>query len=89
MYKLFGKEPPEKEIFASASFKAAFSKHVDFEAIAITNQKCDHHRWFDEIEKQMACKRPEVLVLAARAYLDGISDAMQKGLIEEIKASAP
>lgn len=89
LLKLFGTEPPEKEIFKSSTFRSYFqnSLNVDFGAVDLQNQQCDHHRWFDSVEQQCVLSRPEVLSIAARQYLIGISEADRVGLVEQIKAS--
>lgn len=90
MFKLFGSEPPEKEIFKSESFRKAFTAlQVDFDAVDIKNKTLDHHRWFDVLETQLARKRAEILTLAAVAYLDGVPENDRLRLVEQIKASVP
>jgi predicted ATPase len=91
MFKLFGKEAPEKEIFTSSTFRTAFaSTHkVDFDVVDVTNKTLDHHDWFDVLENQTARKRPEILALAAAAYLDGVLENDRLRLVEQIKASVP
>ncbi len=90
-FKLFGKEAPEKEIFASPVFRKQFSEQlgVDWHAADIANKDKDHHRWFEILEVQTARKLPELLPLAARAYLEGIPEAERQALVEQIKASVP
>lgn len=89
LLKLFGSEPPEKEIFKSVSFRSHFqdSLKVDLGNIDIENQQRDHHQWFDPLERQCVLPRPELLSLAARHYLNGINEADRVGLVEQIKAS--
>lgn len=89
MFKLFGSEPPEKEIFKSPSFRLAFSTKVDFDAVDIKNNSLDHHRWFDVLETHLARKRAEILPLAASAYLDGVGENDRLALVDQIKASVP
>lgn len=91
MFKLFGSEPPEKEIFKSGSFRTAFATthNVDFDAVDVKNRGLDHHHWFDVLETQMARKRAEVLPAAASAYLDGVPENDRLRLVEQIKASVP
>jgi predicted ATPase len=91
MFKLFGSEPPEREIFKSATFRAAFATghKVDFGAVDVKNRALDHHRWFDALETQMARKRAEILPAAAVAYLDGVPENDRVRLVEQIKASVP
>ena len=91
MFKLFGKEAPEKEIFASEVFRKQFADlhGVDWDAADIANRSQDHHRWFDVLEKQTARKRPELLPLAARAYLEGVPESERQALVDQIKASVP
>ncbi|MBP1151307.1 AAA family ATPase [Methylocaldum sp. RMAD-M] len=91
MYKLFGTEPPEKEIFKSTKFKETFAAQhgVDWDAVDIANQGKDHHRWFDVLEQQLARKRAEILPLAACAYLEGITETDRQALVEQIKAAVP
>ena len=91
MFKLFGSEPPEKEIFHSATFRTAFTDiyKVDFDAVDIKNKTLDHHRWFDILENQMARKRAEVLPAAATAYLDGVAESDRVRLVEQIRNSVP
>jgi predicted ATP-dependent endonuclease of OLD family len=91
MFKLFGTEAPEKEIFKSATFRSAFAAthKVDFDAVDVKNKAQNHHRWFDVLETQMARKRPEILTAAAVAYLDGVPENDRARLVEQIKASVP
>jgi predicted ATPase len=98
MFKLFGNEAPEKEVFASSTFRKQFAEQqgVDWAAADITNAeitrkdpKKGHHRWFDVLETQTARKRPELLPLAARVYLEGIPESERKALVEQIKTSIP
>lgn len=91
MFKLFGSEPPEKEIFKSSSFRSAFATthKVDFGTVDVKNRELDHHRWFDALETQMARKRAEILPVAAVAYLDGVPENDRLRLVEQIKASVP
>jgi predicted ATP-dependent endonuclease of OLD family len=91
MFKLFGKEAPEKEIFASPVFRKQFTDQhaVDWDAADIVNKCQDHHHWFDVLEKQTARKRPELLPLAARAYLEGVPESERQALVDQIKASVP
>jgi hypothetical protein len=91
MFKLFGTEAPEKEIFKSASFRTAFSTthKVDFDAVDVKNRALDPHRWFDALENQLARKRPEILPAAAVAYLGGVPENDRLRLVEQIKASVP
>ena len=92
MYKLFGSEPPEKEIFKSKGFRDQFAAQhgVDWNAVDIANSKGnDHHSWFDVLVVQTAMKREELLPLAAKAYLEGVGELERKSLIEQIKASVP
>ncbi len=91
VFRLFGSRPPEVEIFASASFRERCTKDhgVEWDAADIANKKLDHHRWFDILCTQTALKRAEILPLAARAYLAGISETERQGLVDQIKASIP
>lgn len=91
MFKLFGSEPPEKEIFKSATFRTAFetTHKVDFGAVDVKNRALDHHRWFDALETQMARKRAEILPAAAVAYLHGVHENDRVRLVDQIKASVP
>jgi len=91
MFKLFGSEPPEREIFKSSTFRATITTlhKVDFDAVDIKNKQLDHHRWFDMLETQMARKRAEILPVAAAAYLDGVAESERMMLVEQIKASVP
>lgn len=96
MFKLFrsdiaNPEPPEKEIFKSATFRTTFSANhgIDFGAVDVTNRNLDHHRWFDVMELQMARKRAEILPLAASAYLGGVPESERSILVEQIRASVP
>lgn len=91
MFKLFGTEAPEKEIFKSATFRSSFAAtyKVDFDAVDVKNKAQNHHRWFDVLETQMARKRPEILTAAAVAYLDGVPENDRLRLVEQIKASVP
>ena len=91
LYKLFGSEPPEKEIFKSTTVRKHFADGhgVDWEGVDVVNKDRDHHRWFDVLEQQMAQKRPELLAIAARAYLKGVNETERDALVEQIKASAP
>jgi predicted ATPase len=89
LLKLFGSEPPEKEIFKSPSFRTHFhdSLKVDFGIIDMENKQQDHHRWFDPLGKFCVLPRAELLSLAARHYLNGINEAARTALVEQIKAS--
>lgn len=89
LLKLFGTEPPEKEIFKSSTFRSYFqnSLHVDLAGVELKNQQSDHHRWFDSVEQQCAFSRSELLSIAARQYLYDIGEAERSGLVEQIKAS--
>lgn len=91
MFKLFGQAAPEKEIFASPTFRTELSERhgVDWHAADIANRQRDHHRWFDVLEQQTAHKRPELLPLAARAYLKGVVESERQALVDQIKASIP
>lgn len=91
MFKLFGAEAPEKEVFKSATFRTQFAeKHgVNWDAADIVNAEKDHHRWFDVLETQTALGRPELLAVAARAYLEGVPELDRNGLVNLIKASIP
>lgn len=92
MFSLFGHEAPEKEIFKSAAFRAAFSSNhkVDFDIVDIKNKSIsDHHRWFDVLEIQMARTRAEILPGAASAYLEGVPENDRLRLVDQIKASVP
>lgn len=92
MYKLFGDSPPEKEMFSSTSFRAFFQTHhgVDWAAVdTINSAKPDHHKWFEALETQTAMKKPELLPVAAKAYLDGIPELERTSLVEQLKASTP
>jgi predicted ATPase len=92
MFSLFGDEAPEKEIFKSATFRSTFTTthQVDFDAVDIANRGLpNHHKWFDVLETQMARKRPEILTIAAAAYLDGVLENERVRLVEQIKASVP
>lgn len=91
VFKLFGAQPPEKEIFASPTFRKQFAdRHgVDWGAVDEVNRGRDHHDWFDVLETQSARKRQELLSLAAKAYLEGVPEAERQALVEQIKASVP
>jgi len=91
VFKLFGKEAPEKEIFASPTFRKQFDQQhgVDWNAVDVINKDRGHHGWFDVLETHTAYKRPELLALAAKAYLEGVSEAERLSLIGRIKASIP
>ena len=90
LLKLFGTEPPEKEIFNSQAFRAFAQSTlgINWGEIDIVNQGLDHHKWFDALEPRCARKRSEILALAARSYLDGIGIAERTALVDQIKASA-
>jgi predicted ATP-dependent endonuclease of OLD family len=89
MFKLFGTEAPEKEVFRSVTFRKYFTRShgVDWDAVDIANGDKDHHRWFDPLETQTALGRPELLAVAARAYLEGVAEPERKTLVDLIKAS--
>jgi ABC-type branched-subunit amino acid transport system ATPase component len=89
LLKLFGTEPPEKEVFKSVSFRDYFqdTHGIDWGAVDIANNGRDHHYWFDTLETQSMLTRPELLSVAARQYLIGISEAERTGLARHIKAS--
>lgn len=89
LLKLFGTEPPEKEVFKSVTFRSYFrdSFHVDIDDIDVENRQQDHHRWFDPLERQCALPRSELLSISSRSYLNGISEADRVGLVDQIKAS--
>lgn len=91
MFKLFGTGAPEKEIFGSKSFRDGLEARfgVDWGAIDLSNSGLDHHRWFNILERHTALKRPELLPVAARAYLDGVPETDRTALVEQIKASIP
>ena len=91
LFKLFGTEPPEKEIFKSPTFRQRFSEslNVDWGAADIANRDRDHHQWFDVLETQTRLNRGELIAVAARAYLEGVPKAERKALVEKIKASSP
>jgi predicted ATPase len=91
MFKLFGKESPEKEIFGSQMFRKQFAEQlaVDWDAADIVNKNKNHHQWFEVLEVQTARKLPELLPLAARSYLEGVAEAERQALVEQIKASIP
>ncbi|HET8892041.1 MAG TPA: AAA family ATPase [Candidatus Angelobacter sp.] len=91
MFKLFGAGPPEKEIFACQVFRKHFAEQlgVDWDAADLVNKTKNHHAWFDILEVQTARKRAELLPLAARAYLEGVSELERQTLVEQIKASVP
>lgn len=91
MFKLFGAEPPEKEIFGSQVFRKQFAEQlgVDWDAADIVNKTKNHHHWFEILEVQTAHKRAELLPLAARAYLEGVAEPERQALVEQIKASVP
>ncbi len=89
LLKLFGTEPPEKEVFKSDSFRSYFEGnfHIDFSSIDVENQQHDHHRWFDPLEKQCVLTRSELLSHSSRSYLNGINEAARVGLVQQIKVS--
>ena len=91
MFKLFGNEAPEIEIFKSPSFRSAFAKQygIDWGNIDIVNRGKDHHRWFDVLVAKTARTRTEILSQAAVHYLDGISETERQSLVEQIKAVLP
>lgn len=91
MFKLFGTEAPEKEVFKSATFRKQFAEQqkVDWDAADIANDGKDHHDWFDVLSTQTALSRAELLALAARAYLEGVPEADRSALVNRIKASVP
>lgn len=92
LYKLFGKEPPEKEIFKSQTVrKCLFEDHgVDMGMVDVVNRdKPNHHDWFGVLVQQMARNRSDVLSIVAQAYLKGVSEAERDALVGQIKASAP
>jgi predicted ATPase len=96
LFKLFGALPPEKEIFASPVFRKQFAEQhgVDWDAADLANADISkkepqkgHHHWFDVLLTQTARKKPELLPLAARAYLEGVPEAERQSLVDQIKAS--
>lgn len=91
MFKLFGSKAPEKEMFESATMRDELRRvfGVDWDHVDIVNQAKNHHRWFDVLETQTATSRAELLPIAARAYVQGIPESMQKSLVNQIKDSVP
>ena len=90
LFKLFGDRPPEKEVFASESFRRALTDaSIDVDALDIANVGQNHHRWFDPLEAMMTRKRSEVLSFAASAYLQGIPGTDRKALVDQIKTAIP
>lgn len=91
LFKLFGTEPPEKEILKSATARKCLSEEhgVNFGAVDVLNRNKNHHRWFDPLVDQMVRSRSDVLAIAARAYLRGVSETERDALVNQIKASAP
>ncbi len=89
LLKLFGTEPPEKEVFKSASFRNYFrdAHGIDWGAVDIENDGLNHHRWFDAVQTKSMLTRPELLSVAARQYLNDISPADRAALVNQIKAS--
>lgn len=89
LLKLFGAEPPEKEIFKSKSFRDHMegSLRVNWGEVDVENQDRDHHDWFDAVSRRCALNRPELLSLSARQYLNGISETDRTSLVAQIKAS--
>lgn len=92
MYKLFGNEPPEKEIFKSHTVRKCLSEEhgVDMGMVDVVNAtKKNHHDWFDVLEQHMGRSRSDILSLTAIAYLKGVNEAERDALVDQIKASAP
>jgi predicted ATPase len=91
VYSLFGDEPPEREVFKSQNVRQHFADHhgVDWEAVDATNNRCDHHEWFDALETEAGCNRAELLPVAARSYVEGVPEMDRAALVEQIKASIP
>jgi hypothetical protein len=91
MFKLFGTEAPEKEVFKSPMFRKRFAEQhgVDWDAANIANAAKNHHQWFDVLETQTALSKAELLALAARAYLEGVPEPERRSLVNQIKASVP
>ncbi|QDT33956.1 ATP-dependent nuclease [Thalassoglobus polymorphus] len=96
MLKLFGTMPPEKEIFASKSFRDEFKDKfkVDWGAIDIRCKELDdqyksksHHYYFEELKQKCVLDRSELLAVSARAYLRGIPESVRIALVEQIKAA--
>lgn len=88
LFKLPGRLPPEREIFASASFRAAvLARHGvnigDFELQLIGR---DHHDWLRALSDKIPCNREAFLQFAAVAYLEGVPSADKTALIGQIKA---
>lgn len=89
LFKLFGTDPPEKELFKSRAFREQFAKAhgVNWETVDIANKELDHHKWLDAVGQQTARKRPELIAMAARAYLDGVNEGERNALVTAIKGS--
>ncbi len=89
IFKLFGTEPPEKEIFKSNAFRIYFRDEykVDWSSVDVRNRDCDHHRWFEPLEQWCSLTRSELLAVAARHYLKDVSDTDKTTLVQQIRAS--
>ncbi len=92
MFRLFGDEAPEKEIFGSASFREGFANNfgIEWANIDLHNaEQANHHRWFDILITKTARTRQEILTHAASYYLAGIQENEKVALVEQIKAVIP
>ena len=90
MFKLFGSEAPEKEIFHCRAFQEMVESkwHIRWSDIEATIAGKDHHEWFGELERLTKLKRDVVLHMAAEEYLGSILAADRADLVQKLKGVA-
>ena len=90
LFKLFGVLPPEKEIFQSPTFRQLMEDkyHINWNDLRVALDAKDHHEWFDELERIILMKRDALLQIAAKSYLNLVSEGEQIELIEKLKGAA-
>ena len=90
MFKLFGSEAPEKEIFRCPAFQAMVESkwNIRWSDLEATIAGKDHHEWFGELERMTKLKRDVVLHMAAEVYLGSVSEPDRVDLVQKLKGVA-
>lgn len=75
LFKLPGTLPPEKEIFASASFATWLERRyrVRLDDFRTQLPGVDHHEWLERLASSVRANEDAMVSEAARAYVDGLT----------------
>lgn len=89
LFKLPGTLPPEKEIFASATFTSWLERRYRTRLQDFQTQLSgiDHHQWLGKLATHVRANSDAMVSEAARAYVDGLSVADKSNLQTALRSA--